>query len=129
MSDPVIGSQEWWTALDEWLTDGQKRGFVGAVVCAVHEGLPLTAAEEAEYEEHGEPPCHPAVRLINPSGPGDVPYELLTKDTQAREMSRGAAVVVSSLECVVCGSAAEVWHPDHNGGQLGFCGEHEPEAS
>lgn len=31
------------------------------------------------------------------------------------------------MRCPVCGRFAEVWHPDGEGDQQGWCGLHEPE--
>ncbi len=48
--------------LKEWVIYGMDRGFCSDSVCSTHDGIPNTAAEEAEWEE-GNDPCIPAVRI------------------------------------------------------------------
>jgi hypothetical protein len=48
--------------LKEWIIYGMDRGFCSDSVCATHEGVPNTSAEEAEWEK-GYDPCIPAVRI------------------------------------------------------------------
>jgi hypothetical protein len=42
---------------DEWMKTGYENGWVGPAVCYTHDGLPLTASEEAEFET-GDPCVH-----------------------------------------------------------------------
>lgn len=46
---------------EEWLKLGVEAGWIGAPVCHTHDGLPLSAAEEAEFEESD--PCVHILRL------------------------------------------------------------------
>lgn len=39
---------------EEWLAIGTSNGWVGVPVCYTHDGLPLTASEESEFET-GDP--------------------------------------------------------------------------
>lgn len=48
---------------EEWLEYGQSRDWVGPAVCAVHDGVPMTEAEDLEWDEEGEAPCHHILRL------------------------------------------------------------------
>jgi len=47
---------------DEWHQYGMSRGFCGPAVCSTHDGIPMTEAEEQEFEE-GFDPC---VHVIRP---------------------------------------------------------------
>jgi hypothetical protein len=42
---------------EQWLELGIKERWVGPAVCYTHDGLPTTAAEDAEFEE-GDPCIH-----------------------------------------------------------------------
>lgn len=42
---------------NEWLEHGIKEGFVGPAVCYTHDGLPLSEAEDEEFQE-GDPCVH-----------------------------------------------------------------------
>lgn len=42
---------------EEWLAYGHGKGWVGAPVCITHDGMPMTASEEAEMET-GDPCVH-----------------------------------------------------------------------
>lgn len=42
---------------------GVERGWCTAPVCGMHDGLPFTPDEEAEWED-GADPCVPMVRLL-----------------------------------------------------------------
>lgn len=46
---------------DTWLKTGYDNGWVGPDVCVTHDGVPMTASEEAESET-GDPCVH-VVRL------------------------------------------------------------------
>ena len=46
----------------EWLTYGQTRGWVSAIVCNTHDGLPVTP-EEADRWEQGDDPCAHGMRV------------------------------------------------------------------
>ena len=43
---------------EEWLSYGHGKGWVGAPVCVTHDGLPMTASEEGELEDGGDPCVH-----------------------------------------------------------------------
>lgn len=47
--------------MDQWLKLGYDLGFCGPDVCETHDGLPMTAEEETEFEE-GDP-CINVIRL------------------------------------------------------------------
>lgn len=47
---------------DEWHALGVNRDWVGAAVCATHDGVPTTAGEDNAHEE-GEDPCVHILRL------------------------------------------------------------------
>jgi hypothetical protein len=42
---------------EEWHKTGMEKGWVGPSICETHDGLPLTADEEDEFEE-GDPCIH-----------------------------------------------------------------------
>lgn len=42
---------------EEWLALGYANGWVGVPVCATHDGVPMSASEEAEFED-GDPCVH-----------------------------------------------------------------------
>jgi hypothetical protein len=42
----------------EWLQEGLTLGFVGPAICHTHDGLPLSEAEDAEFENGGDPCIH-----------------------------------------------------------------------
>ena len=42
----------------EWLQEGLSLGFVGPSVCHTHDGLPLSEAEDVEFEDGGDPCIH-----------------------------------------------------------------------
>lgn len=44
------------TDFDTWLKTGIDAGFVGPPVCAIHDGLPSSADEDARFDD-GEDPC------------------------------------------------------------------------
>jgi hypothetical protein len=46
---------------DEWLKLGYDNGWVGPDVCETHDGVPMSASEEKEFED-GDPCIH-IVRL------------------------------------------------------------------
>lgn len=46
----------------EWIEFGQSKGWVSEIVCATHDGLPSSPAEELEWEDGGDP-CEPSVRV------------------------------------------------------------------
>ena len=49
---------------EDWLTMGIGFGYCSEPVCDTHDGLPMTPAEQNEFED-GYDPCIPAVRLWN----------------------------------------------------------------
>jgi hypothetical protein len=49
---------------EDWLKIGYDNGWVGAPVCDTHDGVPLTASEEKEFEE-GTDPCVNILRLYS----------------------------------------------------------------
>lgn len=42
---------------NEWLAQGIEEGWVGPAVCYTHDGLPLSEAEDEEFQE-GDPCIH-----------------------------------------------------------------------
>ena len=46
----------------EWLKLGWEKGWCGPSLCLPHDGFPLSADEEQEYDEGGDP-CMHFVRL------------------------------------------------------------------
>lgn len=40
-----------------WLQTGYANGWVGPAVCSTHDGVPMSASEESEFED-GEPCVH-----------------------------------------------------------------------
>ena len=42
---------------EEWHKLGMEKGWVGPAICETHDGIPLTADEEDEFEE-GDPCIH-----------------------------------------------------------------------
>jgi hypothetical protein len=48
---------------EDWLKIGYDNGWVGAPVCDTHDGVPMTASEEKEFEE-GDP-CINILRLYS----------------------------------------------------------------
>lgn len=42
---------------DEWLAYGHAQGWVGPVVCATHDVVPSTEAEDLAWEDGEEPDC------------------------------------------------------------------------
>lgn len=46
----------------QWLAEGIENGWAGPAVCSTHDGTPITAAEEDEFNE-GYDPC---VFIIRP---------------------------------------------------------------
>jgi hypothetical protein len=51
---------------DEWLAIGYANGWCGPTICETHDGLPLTASEEKEFED-GDPCIH-ILRLYEDEG-------------------------------------------------------------
>ena len=49
---------------DEWLQIGVDNKWCGAAVCSTHDGIPMSEAEEAEWDE-GLDPCHHVLRLYD----------------------------------------------------------------
>jgi hypothetical protein len=47
---------------EEWLTIGYEKGWIGAPVCYVHDGLPMTEQEDAMWAD-GDDPCIHIIRL------------------------------------------------------------------
>ena len=45
-----------------WLENGVERGWISPPECATHGELPMTGAENEQFEE-GYDPCIPAVRI------------------------------------------------------------------
>ena len=48
----------------EWLTVGIDNGWATKPICATHEGVPTTEAEDNQWEE-GEDPCAHVIRLVD----------------------------------------------------------------
>lgn len=48
-------------SFDEWLQEGLELGFVGPAVCYTHDGLPMSEAEDLEFQESD--PCIHILRL------------------------------------------------------------------
>jgi len=55
-------SDEEFNDMLEWVNTGVSKGWVCAPICNTHEGLPITEAEEADWEE-GYDNCIFAMRL------------------------------------------------------------------
>lgn len=49
----------------EWVELGVKNGWCSKPACSTHDGVPLNAAEEAEFDD-GYDPCVHVVRLYHP---------------------------------------------------------------
>ena len=47
---------------DEWIQYGVSQGWCGVPVCITHDGEPMTAEEEEQFE-NGEDPCIHMVRM------------------------------------------------------------------
>ena len=47
---------------DEWLQYGREHSYIGPIVCATHDGTPTTEAEDAEFDDGGDP-CLPIARV------------------------------------------------------------------
>lgn len=45
-----------------WLEYGMISGFCGPIICADHDGIPMTIVEEEAVEEYGEA-CIPIIRI------------------------------------------------------------------
>jgi len=45
----------------EWMSRGAELGFTAPEVCAFHDGVPTSEAEDAIAETEGEYPCIPVV--------------------------------------------------------------------
>lgn len=43
---------------EEWLRYGYAQGFCSPAVCSTHDGTPSTEAEDAEWEDGGDPCIH-----------------------------------------------------------------------
>jgi hypothetical protein len=48
----------------EWLAEGERKGWVLAEFCAMHDGPPLSSAEAEAFDLEGYDCCVPAVRLL-----------------------------------------------------------------
>lgn len=46
----------------EWVIMGMEKGWIGPQLCATHDGLPLSEAQEADFDE-GFDPCVPIFRI------------------------------------------------------------------
>jgi len=44
-------------SFDEWLHIGLENGWCGPPVCSIHDGIPMSEAEEEEFQE-GDPCVH-----------------------------------------------------------------------
>ena len=47
---------------EEWLEAGVENGWCSPPVCQTHDGVPMSVAEEAEWE-NGDDPCQVVVRI------------------------------------------------------------------
>lgn len=43
---------------NEWLKIGVDNGWCGVPVCSTHDGIPTTEAEDAEFNDGGDPCIH-----------------------------------------------------------------------
>ena len=50
--------------MEEWLKYGYDQGFISAPICATHDGIPMSLAEDVEFDA-GYDPCVHAVRLYD----------------------------------------------------------------
>jgi hypothetical protein len=50
------------STFENWLAYGYAQGWCGPPVCEIHDGLPTSETEDAEFDEHGEVCVH-VVRL------------------------------------------------------------------
>jgi hypothetical protein len=57
-----------WTKIsfDIWMEAGIINGFVGAPICSTHDGIPMSADEDEQWEE-GDDPCIHILRLYSSS--------------------------------------------------------------
>jgi hypothetical protein len=51
-------------SFEDWIKFGFDKGWVGAPVCHTHDGVPMTLAEEKEFDE-GHDPCLHILRLYD----------------------------------------------------------------
>jgi hypothetical protein len=49
----------------EWLAEGIEAGFCGPIVCAAHDGIPTTSAEDEAIWESEEDICLPVMRAYD----------------------------------------------------------------
>jgi len=49
-------------SFEEWLEFGWKQGWISGPCCSTHDGTPSTEAEDAEWEDGGDPCIH-VIRL------------------------------------------------------------------
>jgi hypothetical protein len=47
---------------EQWIQKGIDTGWCGPAICAIHDGVPSTAAEDETYDDGGDPCIH-IVRL------------------------------------------------------------------
>ena len=47
---------------DEWLSYGQEKRWIEEGVCSTHDLIPMSPAEEADFEDGGDP-CVPVLRV------------------------------------------------------------------
>ena len=47
---------------EEWVAVGQNAGWISPGVCIMHDGMPMTDEEAADYEDGGDP-CTPGFRV------------------------------------------------------------------
>jgi hypothetical protein len=65
---PSNSLDEWIDGREQWLADGKTAGYVVSdVCCGMHDGAPLTTAEELAIDD-GYDPCVPIVRLADEPG-------------------------------------------------------------
>lgn len=58
----------WIDGREQWLADGKTAGYVSSdVCCGMHDGAPLSAAEEHAIDD-GDDPCVPIIRLADEPG-------------------------------------------------------------
>lgn len=50
------------TDFEVWLAYGQQNNFIGPIVCALHDGIPTTSAEDEALFDDWEP-CLPIMRV------------------------------------------------------------------
>lgn len=50
---------------ETWLAYGIDHHYVGPIVCATHDGIPMTVTEDEEFDEPWGEPCIPVIRIYS----------------------------------------------------------------